>query len=100
MMVRYLLRCVFILSLLIGFQCCNATDLPARTEKEAAAIAEAAFLEHTKHTITDYSIHPGPHAPKVWNFVFMGEKSFLAPGNNWGVVVDRKTGATEVTDGM
>jgi hypothetical protein len=97
---RTLVRYLSLVSLLIGIQFCNAADTPVRTEKEAAAIAEAAFLKHTKHTITEYSIHPTPHTPKEWHFVIMGEKQFVAIGNDWVVIVNRQTGATEITKGM
>jgi len=86
--------------LFIAVQRCIAADSPVRTAKEARAIAEKVFLENTKHQIKEYSIHPGRHTATLWVFVFMGEKQFLAPGNNWGVTVDRSTGATEFTEGM
>lgn len=93
-------RCISILMLFIATQRCIAANAPVQTEKEAQAIAEKVFLENTKHKINEYSIHPGRHTSKLWIFVFMGEKQFLAPGNNWGVTVDRSTGAAEFTEGM
>ena len=93
-------RCMLLLILFIAAQRCIAANAPIRTEKEAQAIAEQAFLENTHHKIKEYSIHPGRHTSKLWIFVFMGEKQFLAPGNNWGVTVNRSTGATEFTEGM
>jgi len=87
-------------ALLVWTECCISAPTSVETETAARAIAEKVFLEHTKHQITEYSIHPGRHTAKLWIFIFMGEKQFLAPGNNWGVTVDRSTGATEFTEGL
>jgi hypothetical protein len=96
---RSLLVSLFVVPL-VGIQYCDAGTTPVTTEKEAEAIAEAAFLKHTKHAITDYSVRPGPHSPKEWRFFFMGEKSFAIPGNHWDVAVDRSTGAITIQDGL
>jgi hypothetical protein len=78
----------------------RATDAPIATEQAAAAIAEAAFLKHTKHRIKDYSVHAGKHTSTEWLFFIDGEKTFLRPGYQWIVTVNRKTGGAEVTDGL
>ena len=75
---------------------CTRRDRAGR----ASAIAEAAFLKHTKHAIGDYSVHPGKHTPTEWHFLVSGEKSCLRPGNHWDVSVNRATGGTTIVDGL
>ena len=78
----------------------RAIDAPIASEQAAAAIAEAAFLKHTKHEIKDYSIHAGKHTDTEWLFYITGEKTFLRPGYHWFVTVNKKTGDTKVEDGL
>jgi hypothetical protein len=77
-----------------------AATAPVESEQAAAAIAKAAFLKHTKHSILDYSVQPGRHTSTEWHFLVNGEKSFLRPGNHWEVAVNRTTGGTKIIDGL
>jgi hypothetical protein len=97
---KSLIACLLTLCLLLGFQSSHAANVPVTSEQSAAAIAEAAFLKHTKHKITDYSVHPGKHTPTEWHFFVAGEKTFLRPGNHWDVAVNRTTGNAQIVDGL
>jgi hypothetical protein len=97
---KFLLSHLLTLCLLLGFQPSYATTVPVTSEESAAAIADAAFQKHTKHKITDYSVHPGKHTRTDWHFFVIGEKSFLRPGNHWDIAVNRTTGDTKIVDGL
>ena len=73
---------------------------PLTGEHGAAAIAEAAFLEHTHHEITDYSMSAIEHSNTEWHFFIRGEKSFMRLGNDWLITVNKQSGAVQIDDGM
>jgi hypothetical protein len=68
------------------------------SELEAKRAAEAAFLDHTHHTVTKYTITHGPDSSSQWIFVIAGEGEFDWPGHAWVVRVDKKTGRVTVPD--
>lgn len=74
---------------------------PIKRECVAAAIAENAFLENTRHTIRKYWISPMQHTVTRWYFMILlgDEKSPPPPGGHYMVSVDRGTGKTEITPG-
>ncbi len=75
---------------------------PITSECAAAAVAEAAFLENTKHKVAHYSVYPMQHSPTHWYFMIeglLGKRKMPAPGYQWMVAVERATAKTEVTPG-
>jgi hypothetical protein len=83
--------------------CKHASDdaLPVVRECVAAAIAERAFLEATKHEITQYSIFSLKHTPTRWYFnILLGNKAHPAPeGGHYLVAVARTSGKADVRPG-
>ena len=77
-----------------------ARPKPIADECAAAAVAEHAFLEHTKHLEPKYSIWPMDHTKSEWHFMIMGQKNGApGPGEHWMITVSRTTGKTEIIDG-
>lgn len=70
-------------------------------ECAAAALAEQAFLEATKHSISKYVVFPMQHEKERWYFMIeLGDKETPPPpGGHFMVAVDRATGKTELTPG-
>jgi hypothetical protein len=84
--------------------CGNAEPPPSApvsssTAEAAEKLAEAAFLETTKHEVTTYSIQEMRHTASHWRFVVEGTGEFALPGYQWFVSIDRVTGASSVLEG-
>jgi len=81
----------------------GAVSFPIATECAAAAVAETAFLEETRHRYTTYMITAiaAEHTPSTWTFlIVLGDKENPPPpGGHYLISVDRATGKTEVTPG-
>jgi len=78
----------------------NAQPTKVVSECAAAAIAEATFLEFTKHKVGNYRIFSMEHSDAKWSFMIQGLKKKLPDvGYHWMVTVDRATGKAELTPG-
>jgi hypothetical protein len=90
--------------LLLGVQSClfgSPQNGQVMSDDEAARIAEAAFLDATKHRVTDYSKHKcRAQRSDERCFIFSGEGKFDRPGQDWAVLVDVRTGKVEVLPGQ
>jgi len=78
----------------------SARPIKVASECAAAAIAEAKFLEFTKHQVRNYRIFPMEHSAAKWSFMIQGLKNKLPDvGYHWMVTVDRATAKAELTPG-
>jgi hypothetical protein len=77
-------------------------SVPIVRECAAAAIAEATFLNYTKHKVAQYSVYPMQHTSTHWSFMIQGwvdEPKQPLPGYNWMVTVEKATGKADLTPG-
>jgi len=74
---------------------------PIEDECVAAAIAENAFLEETRHQITTYVISAIEREDPQWHFVILLSDGHTPPadGGEYFVRVDRGTGTTQIDPG-
>jgi hypothetical protein len=99
-------RSLFILALgLLSASQASHGESPSRAptigEEQAAKIAEDSFLKVTQHRVTEYLKHVcRTHKAAESCFLFEGEGRFSRPGQDWIVIVNRKTGKTEVLFGQ
>jgi len=92
----------WIFIIFLGIHGCAAAPRAATriSESSAKTLATEAFLEASKHEVTEYSIHSCKSTSTEWCFSFIGEKQFLGPGHHWLVFVDQTTGAVKVDEGL
>ena len=76
-------------------------QLPIANECVAAAVAENAFLQETKHQILQYVIVSMPHTKRLWKFVIERGDGIHPPpdGGQWMASVNRSTGKVDLTPG-
>jgi hypothetical protein len=74
---------------------------PITDECVAAAIAENAFRQQTRHQVQHYVIISMPHTEELWKFVFELDDGTHPPpdGGQWFAYVNRSTGKVDLVPG-